>query len=117
MKESDLVIGQAVYIYVDPRNVNDPSQSPVWECSVESIETTKRLGEDGEISEIFLRLVCGMDSMRRSLDSIFLDRADAMAHALEKVRKQRSIYIKKAKEQSALLGLLAEDEFLENWMK
>jgi hypothetical protein len=117
MKASDLSIGQIVYIYCDPRYVNDPSQPPVWECSIESIEITTKLDEDGETSQVSLRLECGADNPRSSLDNVFFNREDAMAHAAQEIRKKRSFYISKAKQMSAVLGLIEEGDFLENWMK
>ena len=101
---SQFKIGQTVYMYVRPMHSNQPDTSPIWECEVEDIITTKTSAiskyPESQKDEVKIELGVrfGFNSRTYPIDNFFVTLKEAKAYAMHELTRIKNKRIETVKE-------------------
>lgn len=89
--------GDQVFVYTKPAWSSCPETSPIWQCTVSSVEATRVVeifdDEQKETIEVKLKLSCGFDSFTRKSTEVFTELEAAKEYGLkqlDELLKERS---------------------------
>ena len=99
-----------VWVYVDPRNLIDDSEVPVFECTVDGVEITSKASYGGEESRaIEYTLSMGFDTLYRKGADIFPTKSEATKAGLSSYKTMIDLNKRKLEKYEHVYNLMEQE--------